>query len=658
MDEQKNKELARLSTKLYHRLEKKYDRVVRKRISEQIIEQENLLKKSLEKIDTMKLGTSLKDFVFELQKDITELQNAADDLERPFRLFVIGTGNTGKSTLINALIGKEQEFAKTNRIPDTWKIDIYKESSDDVAELRFIDGTTRSMTTIEARYISDEEEKKGRSARRELKVGYEKIDARQDWSETAKKEAKKKLEREKGYKMEIAEAFWPVSGSMLLQHFQLVDTPGIDQNLWGRSVNACAKEYYEKADGILWVLPADKISEKASALELNGVSGQFVTRMENTIVVVNKMDKIQENDPVHGCEDIMAETKQIYGNLIRRIQYISAKKAVHAIKSQDKIMLQKSGLPELLDAIRTSFLQRAQKIQLERIDTQVKGILIRIQEKISGISDEMIEKKQCYEKLGVECQEAFVREKRNGEKEIELVLQKEIERIIRNIQAYAKELEDLEKDEQERFLRDKILEYDFLEMTVNNLAAQKINYLRELSEMYSDKVSFSEYKALEKAMNVTNDKGIICDLGIDKNVFSTTGGQAVVGGATALAATVLLGPIGLAAGLVALTPMGRSVAKMLRGWFGKSIATELEEKYREVFKNIEDRWKESFNAELVKGMERVYNRRNHTFFQRYADPSLLFDIFQKLDDMYMIAEKDLKNVTIKDMLLQGERGSI
>ena len=57
-------------------------------------------------------------------------------------------------------------------------------------------------------------------------------------------------------------------------------------------------------------------------------------------------------------------------------------------------------------------------------------------------------------------------------------------------------------------------------------------------------------------------------------------------------------------------------------------------------------------------MERVYNRRNHTFFQRYADPSLLFDIFQKLDDMYMIAEKDLKNVTIKDMLLQGERGSI
>ncbi|ETI89662.1 MAG: hypothetical protein Q612_NSC00138G0002, partial [Negativicoccus succinicivorans DORA_17_25] len=37
-------------------------------------------------------------------------------------ILIMGNGNVGKSTLLNALVGKE--VAKTNLLPTTWKIDV------------------------------------------------------------------------------------------------------------------------------------------------------------------------------------------------------------------------------------------------------------------------------------------------------------------------------------------------------------------------------------------------------------------------------------------------------------------------------------------------------------------------------------------------------
>ena len=58
-----------------------------------------------------------------IQENLVKIKSLAEELDNKFMLFVMGSGKNGKSTLINALAGKQ--VAKESISPETWKIDVF-----------------------------------------------------------------------------------------------------------------------------------------------------------------------------------------------------------------------------------------------------------------------------------------------------------------------------------------------------------------------------------------------------------------------------------------------------------------------------------------------------------------------------------------------------
>jgi len=61
---------------------------------------------------------------FDLGDDVERIRQKQRDLDKPLIVMVVGMGNVGKSTLMNALTGTET--APVGRKPLTWKVDIFE----------------------------------------------------------------------------------------------------------------------------------------------------------------------------------------------------------------------------------------------------------------------------------------------------------------------------------------------------------------------------------------------------------------------------------------------------------------------------------------------------------------------------------------------------
>ena len=94
----------------------------------------NNLNKQLElvKKDINNKESKSQELVLYIQKEIKENIKSIKELENPFLLFVMGLGNYGKSTLINALL--QDEIIETSDIPNTWKLDLFIKS--DIEKVR------------------------------------------------------------------------------------------------------------------------------------------------------------------------------------------------------------------------------------------------------------------------------------------------------------------------------------------------------------------------------------------------------------------------------------------------------------------------------------------------------------------------------------------
>ena len=646
-----------MAESLYRRLENQYDKSARQVVKKQILEKVRLVEQSLQHLRSLETNGSLAELLQEIQQDIAALKNTADDLDRPFRLFVIGTGNVGKSTLINALIGTEHEYAKTKRLPTTWKIDIYTNRQDDLVELRFADGTTTLYSAEKARQIETDEESNAKAAKKIIAEKIRAIKVRNDLSQKVQEEYVRSIRRKYGYHMKVTEAFWPVSNSEFLQRFQLVDTPGMNQELWGRSIEASAQSYYERADGILWILPADEINEKGSAQEVEKAFQKFHTRMESTIAVVNKMDEVLENNPEHGFDEIAREAERIYGNKFRQICFISAKQAYEGIKEDNQELFRSSGLQTLQDAIRQTFFQRAQEIQLQRIEERVTVGWQMVLEKIHAFRIELQNNLQHYQLLMPECKTQFVREQQLLAGQLDSMFQKTLARVSRNANAYEDKLDDMDETARKSFLQEHVLEYDVLQMDLDVFQQRCVSRLNHLVKAYQEKASFSEYKELEKALAQSTNRELEVSLGIGEEVFSTTGGQAIFGGIAALGAAALLGPVGIAAGLVAATPFGKSVVRMVRGWFGNSLAHDIEMKYQASFEEINKNLKQLIDEKVQEEISYIAKIRDGTFYQRYLavdKVSVVLKEFQVIEgDAEGAVHGQLKRLTLRDILFGG-----
>ena len=213
-------------------------------------------------------------------------------MKEPFSIFIVGNGKYGKSTLLNALIGKN--VVKVGEIPKTWKIDVFKKDKESkYAYVRYKDGSIKKLTKNETYNMLAEEERKAAESEEKAAEIFEREKVKYLGNKAALKELNDAIEKKCLYKSNIVEVIWLCYEGGLLNNFQLVDTPGLNQELLDGELKPAFDDYLNKADGVLWILNANRITAKDAYDIMN--SSSFSTD-KNVIGIVNSIDEVGDID--------------------------------------------------------------------------------------------------------------------------------------------------------------------------------------------------------------------------------------------------------------------------------------------------------------------------------------------------------------------------
>ena len=205
--------------------------------------------------------------------------HAAEALDRPLLVAVMGEFNAGKSSFVNALCGAD--VAPTGVTPTTATVNVLRSGAEPAARVVGHDGGTRPLPAAEvARFLNALRPDEARSIR-------------------------------------MVEIFLPVE---TLRRVEIVDTPGLNSIL--PEHERVTRDFLQEADAIVWVFAigqAAKATERA-ALELAHGAGKRV------LGVLNKVDRADASE----IDAVAGHVAGSLGDLVEAIVPFSATRAVAA----------------------------------------------------------------------------------------------------------------------------------------------------------------------------------------------------------------------------------------------------------------------------------------------------------------------------------------
>ena len=323
----------------------------------------NKLNKELQlvKKDINNKESKSKELVSYIEQKIKENTKSIKELENPFLLFIMGSGNYGKSTLINALL--QEKVIETSDIPNTWKLDLFIKSDNEKVEITYNDEREIIKSLSNGKKILKEEEDKFKISKKEISKKI--LSYKNKLSKDKLKEFKIEQERLHLYKSDINQIKYYLKNKKILNDFTIVDTPGLNQTLLKNTVKRMNK-YYQKSDGVIWLIDAQNIVSK----ETNKLIEEINLHEKKIIGVVNKIDIIKNDNDV---ERLKEKVNEIYNNKFNDIVYISARDALDGIVNKDKYLIDKSNINNLYKSIESNFKQVCEKKQ---IDSKYKNLSI------------------------------------------------------------------------------------------------------------------------------------------------------------------------------------------------------------------------------------------------------------------------------------------
>jgi len=371
------RQAAEYAVEFYTHLSERIEAIERMSLKKDIRDRANRLMKldgAITERCEDKIGTMLADALDTIWQTAVKINQMADSVDQPFMLFVVDMGKYGKSTLINSLVGSR--VADMGVLPKTWKIDIFTATRPQGSVLiKERSGRERQVSVEAAKEILAQEEKKYEESRAFINSELKKNLSRLETVEQ-KMEFRRLLFKRHLYESPISEVHWPCSGSRLLDKFNIIDTPGLFQELLSEGIQASLRDYYHKADGVLWLLDATKNSAKTPREmldELDKALNEVGGRTDNIVAVLNRMDVIGDEPEVR--KKVLDEAYWIFGGCFRQIVPFSARLALEAVEKGDSDLKKISGLDDLLQAIDTHFSSRAIRLRKESKVVGVKGYL-------------------------------------------------------------------------------------------------------------------------------------------------------------------------------------------------------------------------------------------------------------------------------------------
>jgi GTPase Era involved in 16S rRNA processing len=595
-------------------------------------------------------------WVEELRDSIVNLKFQIDSLDKPFRLFVIGTGKAGKSSVLNALIG--QKVAEIDFVAKTWRIDVFYESHDSKVVIKYADGTSKIFEEEEAKSIIDEEEGKAKFAIKQVNRELLKLRRNKNLIGKARREAEISIQRHYGYQTNIIEVQWPVIGSSILQNFSLVDTPGTNQKLTHRNVRNSEEEYLKKANGILWIIPEDMIAGGKSYKAVVSMEKRYGRKFESAIAIINKMDLAREKDPIHGEEYIMQEASRLYGKHFRKILPFEAEKAYESVCKNDEKGMKDSGLTVLRQAIREEFFLTAREKQLDDIHDSIQDVKLSISDKINSIIQDLCDANKLYEDKRREWEDAIQSSEQDSIKKMQAIFDRTLQRIRRNATRYEDKIDSLEGEDRTKFINDEVLEYDILARDLENFRAALEADISLLLRIYKDKMRFIEYENLFSLLQNQGDGydniNIVTELGIDEDLFSTFGEKFFLSGVLGISAVVLLGPIGLAAAFLGPTSVGHTIIRWFQKVTGNGIVDKIVKSYQNKFNEKQVKLEESIHKNYQEACKRLMDLEDTTFAQVYVPISELSDLKNSLNKFnQIVSDIEIEEIPLVNVIRGG-----
>lgn len=595
-------------------------------------------------------------WVEELRDSIVNLKFQIDSLDKPFRLFVIGTGKAGKSSVLNALIG--QKVAEIDFVAKTWRIDVFYESHDSKVVIKYADGTSKIFEEEEAKSIIDEEEGKAKFAIKQVNRELLKLRRNKNLIGKARREAEISIQRHYGYQTNIIEVQWPVIGSSILQNFSLVDTPGTNQKLTHRNVRNSEEEYLKKANGILWIIPEDMIAGGKSYKAVVSMEKRYGRKFESAIAIINKMDLAREKDPIHGEEYIMQEASRLYGKHFRKILPFEAEKAYESVCKNDEKGMKDSGLTVLRQAIREEFFLTAREKQLDDIHDSIQDVKLSISDKINSIIQDLCDANKLYEDKRREWEDAIQSSEQDSIKKMQAIFDRTLQRIRRNATRYEDKIDSLEGEDRTKFINDEVLEYDILARDLENFRAALEADISLLLRIYKDKMRFIEYENLFSLLQNQGDGydniNIVTELGIDEDLFSTFGEKFFLSGVLGISAVVLLGPIGLAAAFLGPTSVGHTIIRWFQKVTGNGIVDKIVKSYQNKFNEEQVKLEESIHKNYQEACKRLMDLEDTTFAQVYVPISELSDLKNSLNKFnQIVSDIEIEEIPLVNVIRGG-----
>ena len=285
------------------------------KIMNELSEEISIIKKDINN----KNENQSKELVSYIEEEIKQNINSIKELENPFLLFIIGSGNYGKSTLINALL--QDKIIETSDIPNTWKLDMFIKSDDEKLKITYSNEKEIVKSLSSGKMLLKEEEHKLKMSK--LEISKKILSYKNNLSKEKLKEFKLEQEKLHLYKSDIEQIKYYLKDKKILNDFTIVDTPGLNQTLLKNTLNRMNK-YYKKSDGVLWLIDAQNIVSKENNKLIDEISKIDNLHEKKIIGVVNKIDIINNDKDL---KRIKEKVNELYKNKFNDIIYISARDA-------------------------------------------------------------------------------------------------------------------------------------------------------------------------------------------------------------------------------------------------------------------------------------------------------------------------------------------
>lgn len=430
----------------------------------------------------------------DLTRTANEVQQLAKDVTAPFTLFVVGMGNYGKSTLLNALLG--QSLAEMDVLPKTWKVDIFSaDVPENQAEIRHGDGSVRRVDLAAAHQIVAAEEAKVEAGEDAAEREFRKRRAGLDPVQS--RELRQRLYEDFAYRSPIVEVRWPCPETPFSRQFDLVDTPGLFQRN-AAGIEQTLKEHYHRADGVLWLLDATAIAAgqtKKLRAEMDEWLDAVGGRVENMIGVLNRIDLVRTADDPE-AKAVRQAAAEIYGGEFKEIVAVSARDALQAALERDRVLTESSGLSALRDAIDRHFARRAAYL---RRHSKQQGLALlhktasdRCREAQAQLQADLKQRDDVSGQYQAEL--AAIAQTLN--QELEQAVAEHTDRVEALIETQAEAVFSHQRYWRAEFILEKILAAGALAQIVTQHGERLAAELRRIAGAYKDPCTFTQYRSL------------------------------------------------------------------------------------------------------------------------------------------------------------------